>query len=85
MGLLKWLFGDKDSHSQTANGSNNRQYQDNRRYQDNSINVRHGGGSECIYGGFPSLQKCDGAFGPGCKYQWNCPAYRTYLNNLHDD
>ena len=38
--------------------------------------------SGCIYGGFPSLEKCDGAFGPGCKYQWNCPTYSEYLKKL---
>ena len=71
MGLLNWLFGDEDcegNHNQTAKGNNNRQYQDNRRYQNNSVNVRYGGGSGCIYGGFPSLERCDGYFGRGCEH-----------------
>ena len=80
MSIFEKRYGDENSHhNQTATGNNNLQY------QDNSVNIRYGGGTGCIYGGFPSLQKCDGAFGPGCKYQWNCPAYSQYLNNLHDD
>ena len=78
MGILKWLFGDDNSRNQTAKGNNNRQY------QDNSVNVRYGG-TGCVYGGFPSLEKCDSGFGPGCKYQWNCPTYRQYLNHLPED
>ena len=63
------------NYSQTVQGNNNYQH------QDNSINIKWSG---CIYGGFPSLEKCDGAFGHGCKYQWSCPIYRQYLNNLPD-
>jgi len=80
MNIFERRYGDKNSHhNQTAMGNNNLQYQDNR------VNVRYGGGTGCVYGGFPSLEKCDGAFGPGCRYQWNCPTYHQYVNNINWD
>lgn len=82
MGFFDWLFGDNDAsrnNSQTANGNGNYQKIDNSRH----VHMGGGGfGTPC--GGPPSLQKCDGAFGPGCKYQWNCPAYSQYLKNISD-
>lgn len=77
MGIFKWLFGNNGSHNQAVRGNNNLQIQDN--------SIRFGGRSGCIYGGFPSLERCDGAFGSGCPYQWNCPAYHNYVDHLPSD
>ncbi|GHV09334.1 hypothetical protein FACS1894217_13390 [Clostridia bacterium] len=77
MGFLNWRSGRKDNHNQTANGNNNRQFQNN-----GTINMISSGPPGCRTNGRPSLGGCEG--GGGCPNMWSCPIYSRYRDNISD-